>query len=895
MIRGRCRLRSERQRRLNISGKLALWTVVLLVVLSPLPEGSAEPWALATDESVIFGLIALWMIPLTCGTGSNDVSARGHNLPLPLIFFVIVVTMQLVPMPPPMLRIVSPATYRLYELSVHGWPRAVSGLKGEWRPLSIAPSLGGRPLLKVASYMALFSLVSLYPFGSLGRDSERYVYRVMIRAVLVSCLIVAVVGIVEFYTWNGKILWLFVPSDWGASQPSPLSRALGPFVNFDHFGNYLAVILPLAIGGALFRDDLFSKQPAFPLFCAVTAFFVLCALLLSASRGAWIAAAIALTVLMLLSRRLPRASRPLILDGPPRMRLLRSSVMVLAALIFSILFIGQQGRDQIDSRLQGTFQFDRRGGGRSDLTGGTLAMAMDYPILGVGLGCWPELYSHYEAPPWVDMFYREAHDDYAQLLAETGVVGFGLLVWFFVAVGKTLYRATIKGPVVSPILVALCASLSAMLFHEFFDFSLQTPANALLFTVLVALTVRMSMYTAPSATPEHIRGASWKLRIGAACVSAITVVLIEGALRQDKTPYPYGLKEPRNSTDAVDLISSHPAEASAHLDFVRLAGDSLPSDTRLRELSAAIWLDPNDPYARDQYATTLIHQKMTSQGFDNITHSIRVSPVLSTHFYLSEALIPRLTDQTQHAVERGFREAIELRYQGAVQGLGDYDTARGRYAEAGDIFASAGQTEPNSDLSETYLMNGGRAYARAGVMDAARRSFEAAIRDNPDDDRPYVELTTLVLGPQHQLEAAKNLVTQGVQAGADASALYDALARAADADRDSELTEAALRSSVEARPTLKGLLQLGGFYLNETKYARAALTFRRATDIDPQSAEAYFYLGVAEQSDYAFTDAERDFARAVRLAPENVSYRSRYAEFERSVAQSIRDSQHLSE
>jgi tetratricopeptide (TPR) repeat protein len=522
-------------------------------------------------------------------------------------------------------------------------------------------------------------------------------------------------------------------------------------------------------------------------------------------------------------------------------------------------------------------------------------MAMDYPLLGVGLGCWPELYSHYEAPPWVDMFYREAHDDYAQLLAETGIIGFGFVVWFFVVVGQRVYRA-LRGPAVSPILVALCASLSAMLFHEFFDFSLQTPANALLFTVLVALTVRMSMYTAaPSTNSEQVTGASWKLRIGAVCVSAIAVVLIEGALRQDKTPYPYDIKEPRNSTEALDLIWSHPASAGAHLDFVRLAGDSLPTDARLRELSAAVWLDPNDPYGRDQYAATLLDQKMTSQGFDNITHSIRVSPVLSTHFYLSEALISKLTDQTQHAVERGFREAIELRYHGAAQGFGDYYMARGRYAEAGDIFASAGQTELNSDLSVTYLMNAGRAYARAGVMHAAQRSFEAAIRDEPDDDRPYVELTTLVLGPQRQLKTAKNLVMQGVQAGADAPALYDALAGAADAAGDSELTESALRSSIEAGPTLNRLLRLGGFYVSQTKYARAALTYRRATEIDPQSAEAYFYLGVAEERDYSFSDAERDFAHAVRLAPDNVNYRTHYVEFQRTVAQSIKDSQHLSE
>ena len=225
-------------------------------------------------------------------------------------------------------------------------------------------------------------------------------------------------------------------------RPAHFRALLGPFVNFDHFGNYLALVLPLAAVGALFRDDLFSKRGAFRVFCAVTAFLVLCGLLLSASRGAWIATAIALTVLMLLSGRMPQTARPLILAGPRATVFRRVSVIALAVLVLSILFIGQRARDQIDARLEGTFQSDVGIGGRRALTTGTLAMAMDYPVLGVGLGCWPELYSHYQAPPWLDMLFREAHDDYAQLLAETGIVGFGLVAWFFVVVGRrTLPRA----------------------------------------------------------------------------------------------------------------------------------------------------------------------------------------------------------------------------------------------------------------------------------------------------------------------------------------------------------------------------------------------------------------------------------------------------------------------
>jgi O-antigen ligase/tetratricopeptide (TPR) repeat protein len=893
-----------------------LGVVVLLLVLAPLPEGSAYPWALAVVESVIFGLIAVWQFALAFGEDSYNAFACGRKLLLPLFLFAVVATVQLVPLPPVLLRIVSPATYRLYELSLPGWPQTVNelhrgghflhesskvktteqGVSGQlshepqaftsWRPLSIAPSIGERSVLKFVAYASLFFFVCLYPFGSADGETERYLHRAVVMAVLVSGLIVAVVGIVEFFTWNGKISWVFVPYDWGATQ-RVLSRASGPFVNPDHFGNYLALVLPLAAGVALFRDDLFSKQRAFPVFCVVIAFLALCALLLSASRGAWTATTIALTVLMVLSERIPKAARPLISAGPRRTVLRRVSIIALAVLAFSMFFIGQQARRQIDARLQQTVQSDSGVGGRGELTAGTFGMARDYPLLGVGLGCWPELFSHYQAPPWLDMIYREAHDDYAQLLAETGVVGFGFVAWFFVVVGRRLYRALAEGPAVSPTLAALCAALAAMVFHEFFDFSLHTPANALLFTVLLALAVRMSMYSIPDSQTEGARSPRWKLRMGAVCVSAIAFVLIDCALCQDKTPYPYDIKEPKSVAKAVELISAHPAESSPHLALVRLAGESLPSQVRLRELRAAVWLDPNDPYARDEYAVTLLHQKMTAQAFDEITRSVIVSPSLSTHFYLSERLILRLSDQTKGAVEQGLREAIERRYDGAPQGLGDFYMALGRFADAGDIYRLGAERERDNDIRENYLLNAGRAYAQAGRMEEAKKFFEEAIRNEPTNDRPYADVTTLVLGPQHELKAAQDVIAQGVRAGADGAPLYDALASVAQQDKDPESAETALQDSVGVRPSFSALMRLGMFYLSEAKYGRAALAMRRATNSDPQSAYAYFYLGLAEEGDYRFSDAEKDFSRALKLAPDNVGYRDHYAEFERKIAESI--------
>ena len=48
-------------------------------------------------------------------------------------------------------------------------------------------------------------LVALYPFGSPGRDAQ--FVRGTLRAVLVSGLAVASIGLLECAAWNGKVLW----------------------------------------------------------------------------------------------------------------------------------------------------------------------------------------------------------------------------------------------------------------------------------------------------------------------------------------------------------------------------------------------------------------------------------------------------------------------------------------------------------------------------------------------------------------------------------------------------------------------------------------------------------------------------------------------------------------
>src|SRR5260370_34643714 len=107
-------------------------------------------------------------------------------------------------------------------------------------------------LIGALAVAALLFAVAFYPsdYQVESRGGMEFA-RVTLIAVLVSGLLIALVGLIQWATWNGKILWTMVPLDWGAPDPSA-QRASGPFVDPDHFAGYLAMVFPLMLSGAVF-------------------------------------------------------------------------------------------------------------------------------------------------------------------------------------------------------------------------------------------------------------------------------------------------------------------------------------------------------------------------------------------------------------------------------------------------------------------------------------------------------------------------------------------------------------------------------------------------------------------------------------------------------------------
>jgi O-antigen ligase len=117
-----------------------------------------------------------------------------------------------------------------------------------------------------------------------------------------------------------------------------------------------------------------------------------------------------------------------------------------------------------------------------------LRMLIKRPLLGWGLGAFPIVYPEFRSF-YTTFFVNEAHNDYLQLLVETGLAGFSIAIWFLVLVFRqalsklTNWTETANGALT----VAALLGCVGILVHSFLDFNLQVPANAALFYVLCAI------------------------------------------------------------------------------------------------------------------------------------------------------------------------------------------------------------------------------------------------------------------------------------------------------------------------------------------------------------------------------------------------------------------------
>jgi O-antigen ligase len=275
----------------------------------------------------------------------------------------------------------------------------------------------------------------------------------------------AVFAIFQSVSSAGQLYWLVTPSSGG--------WIYGPYVNHNHYAGLMEMLVPVPMVAGL-THLLHKKQKMLALGAAA---IMASTIFLSGSRGGMIAFIVQMTILgVFLIKRKKSRTLALALAG------------FLVALIGLTVWLGgsELGNRVISIRSEGSTEIS--GGTRMAIVRDSWKMWTARPLMGWGLGNFPEIYPQYRSF-YTNLFVNQAHNDYVQLMVEMGAIGFALMLWFL---ATTFYRASTKlGSWPSNINGAL--TLSAMLgiigilVHSLTDFNLQIPANAALFYVLCTL------------------------------------------------------------------------------------------------------------------------------------------------------------------------------------------------------------------------------------------------------------------------------------------------------------------------------------------------------------------------------------------------------------------------
>lgn len=275
-------------------------------------------------------------------------------------------------------------------------------------------------------------------------------------------------AIVQSFTAPGRLYWF--------RQPRFGGWVFGSYVNHNNYAGLLELLLPFSLVMSLAR----YTRPPVRIFAGFAAALMGTSVLLSGSRGGIIAVAAQLAVFSALAFREKGKWVPV------------AGMGALCALILAgFLWVGDS---EAFGRL-GTMRYLASSKTVGLIASDRLAMSKDgirmfaaKPVVGWGLGTFGTVYPQFRSF-YTDRLVDYAHNDYVQLLAEAGMVGWALAVWFVVKLFQHARRriAGWRGSTERSVALAGLTACAGLLVHSFTDFNLQIPANALWFFVIAAV------------------------------------------------------------------------------------------------------------------------------------------------------------------------------------------------------------------------------------------------------------------------------------------------------------------------------------------------------------------------------------------------------------------------
>ena len=447
--------------------KIIFGIFLFLLIFSPLAFGTVEPWSLAVME--ILSLLALFLLLIR---KKYDKYISFHEVPglAPLVLLCGYIFIQLIPLPPGIINIISPGTYDLYSETVF-----VDG-PARWMALSIDVKATLSEFFRVLSYAVFYVL-------TVQLLSRRENLKKVIAAVVIFAAVLSFLAILQHILSNDRIYWVRRVVH-GASP-------FGPYVNRNHYAGLMEMIFPLVLSLFLFykphlahkslRDKLTQafnlKSTNIYLLLGFSAVLIATSVFLTLSRSGIVSLCVSLLFfgIMFLAR------------GKDRKR----GIVIISICVLVILSVGWFGWEPVFER------FEKIRNPQGDISELRLVIwndsrniIRDFPLFGTGAGSFVDIYPKYRTIQG-DRIVDHAHNDYIEILSEGGVAAFAICAWFL---GFLFYRSfgvfRKRSETYSVYVFIGCVTgIISILVHSITDFNLHIGANGLYLFFLAALAV----------------------------------------------------------------------------------------------------------------------------------------------------------------------------------------------------------------------------------------------------------------------------------------------------------------------------------------------------------------------------------------------------------------------
>jgi O-antigen ligase len=431
--------------------------ILLCIVLGGSTQGY---WGAATLQLLAIGLIG-WSL-LTPDRLPLSGPAKGLFAIAALIALLPI--LQLIPLPPGVWS------------SIPGRKVVVEGyqLLGQplpWLPISVTP------------YETMQTIVTLLPplavlTGMLIGGAYRASWIVI--AVLLGTFAAVLLGALQVSSGDP------VTSPWYFYSRTNHGVATGFFANSNHMASLLVLSIPMlfAMVSELRKRSKNASSLSAMMLMAIGALLVLLV-------GIFLTGSLAV---LLLALPVVLISATLLMPETIRLRVPLIAIAAISTAALGVVFMSPIN-DKLMSSNQTSFA------SRQTIWSDSIPAIGDQILLGSGVGSFPRVYRQYEDPAAVDRtFVNHAHNDYIEIVMETGIPGILLLAAFFFWWARRAVPIW-RSAALDRYAVAASIASGALLIHSLVDYPLRTAAIS---SIMAACLAKMARPRAQedSETPD---------------------------------------------------------------------------------------------------------------------------------------------------------------------------------------------------------------------------------------------------------------------------------------------------------------------------------------------------------------------------------------------------------